>query len=90
VEEKKLMEVKLEKEPLKISTLVGEIELFPFSDVLGYCIKIAGNDGVEIKTIEELPSHTIVAIHKIEDDDESEEQHSESNDNNDFLIIEPE
>lgn len=73
-----MKEIKLGDESLKISTSVGSIKLIPFEDVVGYCIKIVGNDSAKTMTIEELSSRIIVAIHEKKDDDDGIlQQHSD-------------
>jgi hypothetical protein len=46
---------------LKIVTSVGEVELYPFEDTEGYCIKINGSS---TELIEELPNRVIVTMVK--------------------------
>jgi hypothetical protein len=49
------------KETLKIVTPVGEVELYPFEDTEGYCIKI---NGKSTEVIEELSNRVIVTMVK--------------------------
>ncbi len=49
------------KKAIKIVTPVGEVELYPFEDTEGYCIKINGSS---TEVIEELPNRVIVAMVK--------------------------
>jgi hypothetical protein len=46
---------------IKIVTPVGEVELYPFEDAEGYCIKISGSS---TEVIEELPNRLIVTMVK--------------------------